>query len=154
AEARRLAHLPSLVASLSLGNVLLSLEGDNAVLGDRVDQLLAVATEQGFPLWLAQGTVYRGYAKAKNGDVAEWSSLLRSGSAAYRATGTEAWMPHYIALLARASEISEQIEESLTLLDEALQIVERTGERWLAAELYRHKGQLLLRQRHPEAAEE
>jgi predicted ATPase len=30
----------------------------------------------------------------------------------------------------------------------------RTGERWFAAELNRHKGQLLLRQEHPEAAEE
>jgi predicted ATPase len=39
-------------------------------------------------------------------------------------------------------------------LDEALQIVERTGERWFAAELNRHKGQLLLRQGHSEAAEE
>jgi len=36
----------------------------------------------------------------------------------------------------------------------ALQIVERTGERWLEAELHRHKGQLLLRQGHPDAAEE
>jgi predicted ATPase len=42
----------------------------------------------------------------------------------------------------------------LTQLDDALQIVERTGERWLDAELYRHKGQLLLRQGHSEAAEE
>jgi predicted negative regulator of RcsB-dependent stress response len=42
----------------------------------------------------------------------------------------------------------------LSLTDEALQIVERTGERWFAAELNRHKGQLLLRQRHSEAAEE
>jgi predicted ATPase len=39
-------------------------------------------------------------------------------------------------------------------LDDALQIVERTGERWFAAELNRNKGQLLLRQGHPEAAEE
>ena len=39
-------------------------------------------------------------------------------------------------------------------MDDALQIVERTGERWLAAELNRHKGQLLLRQGHSEAAEE
>jgi len=31
---------------------------------------------------------------------------------------------------------------------------ERTGEIWLKAELYRRKGQLLLRQGHPEAAEE
>jgi predicted ATPase len=42
----------------------------------------------------------------------------------------------------------------VTTLDEALQIVERTGERWLAAELNRHKGQLLLRQGHTDAAEE
>ena len=38
--------------------------------------------------------------------------------------------------------------------DGALQTVEKTGERWLEAELYRHKGQLLLRQGHPAAAEE
>jgi len=40
------------------------------------------------------------------------------------------------------------------LLDDAFQIVERTRERWLQAELYRHKGELLLRQGHAEAAEE
>ena len=50
--------------------------------------------------------------------------------------------------------ISGQIEEAMSELNDALQIVERTGERWLAAELYRYKGQLLLRQRHSEAAEE
>jgi predicted ATPase len=42
----------------------------------------------------------------------------------------------------------------LALLDDALQIAERTGERWFAAELNRHKGELLLRQGHSEAAEE
>ena len=38
-------------------------------------------------------------------------------------------------------------------MDDALQIAERTGERWFEAELYRHKGQLLLRQGRIEAAE-
>jgi predicted ATPase len=85
----------------------------------------------------------------KNGDVVEGISLLRSGSTAFRVTGTELWMPHHIALLAAACEIAEQLEEPLTLLDEALQIVEGTGERCLAAELNRHKGELLLRQGHP-----
>jgi predicted ATPase len=63
-------------------------------------------------------------------------------------------MPYHIALLARACEIAGQIEEALTQFDEALQIVERTGERWFAAELHRHRGRLLLRQGHSEAAEE
>jgi predicted ATPase len=80
--------------------------------------------------------------------------LLRSGSAAYRATGVETWMPYHIALLARACEIAGQVDEALTSLDDALRIVARTGERWFAAELNRHKGQLRLRQGHSEAAEE
>jgi predicted ATPase len=63
-------------------------------------------------------------------------------------------MPYHIALLVKACEIAGQIEAGLTLLDNALQIVERTGERWPEAELNRHKGQLLLRQGHTEAAEE
>jgi len=41
----------------------------------------------------------------------------------------------------------------VTLVDGALQMAERTGEHWFTAELHRHKGQLLLRQGHAEAAE-
>ena len=69
----------------------------------------------------------------------------------YRVGGVDAL---FFGLLGRASEIAGQIEEALTLLDDALRIVERTGERWLAAELNRHKGQLLLQQGHSGAGEE
>jgi class 3 adenylate cyclase/predicted ATPase len=153
-EARKLAHPPTLALSLALGTVLLSLVGDNAGLTERTDQLIAVTTEQGFPRWRAMGTIYGGWLEVKKGDVPEGMSLLRNGSAAYSATGAEAWMPHYIGLIAAASEIAGQIEEAVTLLDDALQLVERTGDRWFAAELHRHKGQLLLRQGDSEAAEE
>jgi class 3 adenylate cyclase/predicted ATPase len=154
AEALRLAHPPSLAVYLSVSTRLVLLVGDSAALGERADQLVAVATEQGFPHWHAEGTIFRGWARVKNGDVAEGISLLRGGCAAYRATGAELWMPHYTALIAGACEIAGQIEEAVSLLDDALRIAERTGERWFAAELNRHKGQLLLRQGHSEAAEE
>jgi predicted ATPase len=113
-----------------------------------------VATEQGFPFWRAVGTIYRGWVKVNNGNAVEGISVLRTGLTAFRATGAETVVPHFIALLATACEIAGQIRESLILLDEALRIVERTGERWFEAELNRHKGQLLLRQGHSEAAEE
>jgi predicted ATPase/class 3 adenylate cyclase len=154
AEARRLAHPLSLAVSLTWGSRLLSLLGENAALEERADHLVAVATEQGFPVWRALGTIHRGWVTVRNGDVTAGISLLRSGSTACRATGTEMFAPHHLALLAEACEIAGQIEESLTLLDDALQIVERTGERWFAAELNRHKGRLLLQQGHTEAAEE
>jgi predicted ATPase len=154
AKARRLAHPHSLAVSLSLGAVPLFFVGDDPALDERAGQLAAAATEQGFPYYLASGTICRGWAKVNNGDVAEGISLLRCGSNAYRATGAVAWMPYILTFLARAYEIAGQIEEGLTLLDNALQLAERTAERWFAAELNRHKGQLLLRQGHAEAAEE
>jgi predicted ATPase len=154
AEARRLAHPPSLAVALAVGAALLSLVGDNAALDEWAGQLIAVTTEQGFTHWRVMGIICRGWAKVKTGDVTEGMSLLRSASAAYRCTGGELWMPYFIALLAGACEIGGQVEEALTLLDDALQIVERTGERWFAAELNRQKGQLLLRQGHPQVAEE
>src|SRR6516165_7607483 len=62
--------------------------------------------------------------------------------------------PHIMVLLAAACEIAGEIKEGLTVLDESIQIIERTGERWLEAELNRHKGHLLLRQGQTDAAEE
>jgi class 3 adenylate cyclase/predicted ATPase len=154
AEALTLAHPPSLAASLAMGARLLSLGGDNAALDERAGQLIAVATEQGFPFYRALGTIYRGWGKARTGDVAEGISLLRSGSSAYGATGAETRISYHIALLAMACEIARQVEEALSLLENALQIAEKLGERWFAAELYRHKGQLMLRQGDSKAADE
>src|SRR5262249_15988864 len=70
AEAWRLAYLPSLTTSLSLGARLLSLVGENVALSKRAGELIAVATEQGFPVERAIGTIYRGWAKVKNSDLA------------------------------------------------------------------------------------
>jgi predicted ATPase len=154
AEARRLGHPPSLAAGLTIGAVLLSFGGEDAALNERAEELVAVTAEQGFPHWGALGTMLRGCAEVKNGDLTEGMSLLDSGLAAFRATGAVLLAPLFISHLAGACAIAGHIGEGLALLDDALQIVERTGERWLAAELNRHKGQLLLTQGHVEAAEE
>ena len=103
---------------------------------------------------LLQGTIYSGWVSVKKGKTAEGMAFLRSGLAAYRATGAEQWMPHYTALLASACEAAGQVRQALALVDDALQITERTREGWFAAELNRNKGQLLLRQGHSEIAEE
>jgi predicted ATPase len=153
AEAERLAHPPTSSTIWATSSSVLWLFGDDATLHQHADELVAVATDQGFPHWSALGSIFRGWVTVKNGDLTEGISLIRSGCAAYRATGAELWMTHYIGLLARACEIAGQVEETVSQLDEALEIVERTGERWFEAELNRHSGQLLLRQGHSEAAE-
>jgi predicted ATPase len=69
---------------------------------------------------------------------------MQQGLAAWRATGAETLRPYFLALLAEASAQMEQREEGLTLLAEALAVVNDTGERRWEAELYRLKGELLL----------
>jgi len=154
AAARELAHSPTLALSLGLGTTMLSLFGDIAALDQRAEELIAVATEQGFPQWRALGTICRGWVKVQNGDATEGISLLRYGLSTFRVGGAEVGLPHFIILLARAYEIAGQVEEAVNLLDEALQNVARTGERRDEAEANRHKGRLLARQGHTEAAEE
>jgi predicted ATPase len=116
--------------------------------------MAAVALKHGFSYWRAVTLYNNGWIKVNNRDVSEGILLLRSGLAAFRATGAEAWTPYLLSGLAKGCEIAGQIEESLTLLEEALQIIGRTGERWFASELDRHKGRLLLQQGHAEAAED
>ena len=54
--------------------------------------------------------------------------------------------PCFLALLAEAQGTMGQPAEGLTTLTEALTLVDTTGERWYAPELYRLKGELLLQQ--------
>ena len=153
-EAERLSHPASLTLSCIFDAILLVLIGHNAALDARAGELIRTATEHGFALYRAQGQIFRGWAMVKRGNVSEGINLLRSGLGAYRATGSEVWMPHYRALLATAVEIAGEVEEAAALFDDALEAIERTGERWFEAELNRHKGELLLRQGHRDMAEE
>jgi class 3 adenylate cyclase/predicted ATPase len=154
AEARRLSHPPSLAGSLVYSGRLHTLAGNDAALEEHADEMVVVTTEQDFPHWHAIGTVYRGWARLRNGHVAEGISLLSGGSTAALAAGTRAWRPFFLSLLARAQEIAGQVDEAAALLDDALASIEETQERWLEAEVNRHKGRLLLRQGHRTAAEE
>jgi predicted ATPase len=143
-----------LAQSLTFGTRLLSEYGDNAALAHRAEQFCALATEQGFSVWRAQGTMYHGLSKVADGDVPEGMRLLRAGLADYRACASEAETAIYNALLARACEIVGQMDEASALLDDALLVLERAGERRFAAELRRRKAQLVLRQGHSQAAED
>jgi class 3 adenylate cyclase/predicted ATPase len=153
-EAHRLAHPPTLTIALSTDARLLSLAGDSKALGERADQLIAVATENDFPLYRTLGTIYRGWVQVSTGDLSAGRSLLRDASSAYGATGAMTRTPYHLALVAAACEMAGELEEALFLLDEALRVAERIGERWFAAELHRHKGRLMQRQGNAAAAED
>jgi class 3 adenylate cyclase/predicted ATPase len=123
-EARRLAHPATLASALGQGAKLLPFDGDNAVLDEWVDEMVAITTDQGLPHWRAGTTIYQGWAKVKRHNISEGISLLRSGLNAFRAIGAEMWMPQFIAFLATAHQIAGEVGEALVLLDDALEVVD------------------------------
>ena len=106
--------------------------------------LITLATEQGFPVYLAQERVRQGWALAVQGQIKEGISQIRQGLDAWRAMGMELWRPRWLALLVEAYGKGGQVEEGLTVLAEALAAVNRSEERMYEAELWRLRGELTL----------
>jgi predicted ATPase len=108
------------------------------------DAVITLATEQGFPQWLAAGTVFQGWALAAQGQAEAGIAQLRQGLAAWRATGAEIGRPRWLTLLAEAYGRVGQPEAGRTVLAEALALVEQTGQRIYEAELHRLQGELMV----------
>lgn len=110
------------------------------------EEAIALATESGLSMILAWATITRGWAFAEQGKLEEGVVQMRQGLAALRATGAELSRPTWLGAIAKACGEMGQIEGGLSLLNEALAIADKTGERFYEAELYRLKGELLLAQ--------
>jgi predicted ATPase len=144
ALAQELSHPLSLTLALEFAAILHQFRREGQAAQKRAEAAITLSIEQGFPYWLAEGTIRRGWALAEQKQVEEGITQIRQGLASYQATGAEVLRSYYLALLAEACAKGGQSEEELSILAEALALVYKTGERFYEAELYRLKGELLL----------
>jgi predicted ATPase len=144
--ARELSHPHSLAIVLNHGAWVHHHRREEHGAKEQAEAAIALSTEHGFAQRVAVGTMLRGWALAEQEQGEEGIAQIRQGLTAYRATGAELMRPYFLALLTEAYGKMEQPEEGLTALAEALATVDKTGERWWEAELYRLKGELTLRQ--------
>jgi predicted ATPase len=144
--AQQSAHPYSLSFVLSFAATLHQFRREVRAVHERAEASIIVATEQGFPVWMAWGSLLGGWALAYQGKAKEGIAQINQGIMAWRATGAENLRPYYLALLTEAHGIMGQPEAGLTVLAEALMVVDTTGARFYEPELYRLKGALLLQQ--------
>jgi predicted ATPase len=142
-RARELSHPFSLANVLLLAAPVHQLRWEGQAAQERAEALVMLCNEQGFVQFLAGGTILQGWALAEQGQHEEGIAQIRQGLAAYQATGAELWRPYFLALLVAAYRKAGQNEEGLAVVAGALTVVDKTGERWYEAELYRLKGELL-----------
>jgi predicted ATPase len=144
--AHALAHPFSLANALRFATTLHQCRREPQAAHARGAACVGLADAQGFAEVLAEATILRGWALAAQGQGTEGMAHMRQGLAAYRASGTARQQPYYLALLAEASASLGRTAEGLSVLAEALALVDRIGEHGWGADLHRLQGELLLAQ--------
>jgi predicted ATPase len=110
------------------------------------EAVIDISREHGLALYGAMASIMQAWTASKQGGAQEAIAQIHEGLAALDATGTFLVRPHFLALLAEVLAKVNQIDEALLLLDSAMAMINSKGERYYEAELYRLKGELLLKQ--------
>ncbi len=112
---------------------------------EMAETMLRYADEHGLPYYAGIGKIMLGWSLALQGNATSGVAQMRKGLAELRAAETEQQRANYLGLLADALNQAGRREEGLQTLVEAFEAIETSGERFSEAELYRIKGELLLR---------
>lgn len=153
--ARQLEHPFSLGFALGIaGCVIHLLCGKYDLALADAEKLLQLWEEQGFPLYRAWGLCVKGRVLTERGRMEEGLASLREGVTACKEMGIMASHTQQLANFIEACRNAGEIKEGLSVAEEALRLVEESGERHFEAELYLRKGELLMEDGSHVAAED
>ncbi|HEY7749534.1 MAG TPA: adenylate/guanylate cyclase domain-containing protein [Aestuariivirgaceae bacterium] len=145
AHSAELTHFNTTAFALVWACVLDQLRRDRQAVRERSESLISLCTEQRLFFWLATGHMFHGWALADGGEPAAGIAELRQGLAAWRAIGSEYFLPKLIEMQVEAQyRAGEPAGPALDLLSDALSVADKTGEGWLVPELHRLRGNFLL----------
>jgi predicted ATPase len=153
AVARALSHPHSLALVLHSATWVHQLRRELLIMQERIAELLALTSQEGFAYWTAQGTMWQGWLLSAQGKHAPGIAQILQGLTARQATGASPYRASHFALLAWAHGKAGQVEDGLRVVAEALARADSTGDRAYAAELYRLKGELLVQQHPPDPSQ-
>jgi tetratricopeptide (TPR) repeat protein len=141
--AKELNDMSSLAFALYFAAGLARFERNPAEVERLTSDLIELSTRYNFAFWLPGANVLRGWARSASGDTAEGISSIEQGIEDYRATGSIAGMPMWLALKAEALHLAGRTSEALEAIKEAEALAERFEVRWWYAELHRLRGVFL-----------
>ena len=126
--------------------------GDWRATRKHTEAAAALAREHGFAQLAAWAAALRGWALAAAGEIDEGVAIARDGISALRDLGSRDFTTYFLGVLAETLVVARDDAAALDVVAEALDAVERMGERFYAAELHRLRGELLRAIRHDASA--
>jgi predicted ATPase len=94
-----------------------------------------------------------GWALAELAKADDRVRQIREAIGGLSAGPGELWRSYFLAQLAEACEKADCVSEGLAAIAEALEFIQQNGERWWEAEIFRLRGELLLKQNESNATE-
>jgi predicted ATPase/class 3 adenylate cyclase len=149
ALARALSHPFSIAYALALSAGLHHLRREGEASLTLANEYLRLSTENGFERMSAFGVVDRGSALIELNRAEQGIVQLEEGIAKARATRSEYTLASYLAALGNGYGKAGRAAEGLAAVAEGLDASEKSGERSFEAELYRLRGELLLKHDAP-----
>jgi tetratricopeptide (TPR) repeat protein len=145
--AQRLGDTQSSIHAFSFGAEVHHIRRDPQQIEAFVTRVLPLLSENGSAVAVANAMMLRGWARVKLGEIENGLGIMREGLAAWRQTGSAFRIPERLARAADAYRLANHPDEAMAIIAEALN---RSDDRWLAPELHRIQGELLLDAGHNE----
>jgi predicted ATPase len=150
-DARAIANASTLIFALSITSLSHIFCGNYARAKVQIDELIALAGEES-AFWNAYRILIQGWLLALGGEASGAVNMISSGITAWRSTGSQLWMPMWSAYLGKAYAESGALEGASLWINEALNEIEATSQRWCEAEVNRIAGELELLSPESDAA--
>jgi len=141
--AHEAAHEYTLAYTLVLLSWFHHFRRESALAQELAEEAIAICVKHGLALWLAWGTITRGWVLATQGQEAGIAQIHQSLAAA-QAAEAGVFRTFQLTMLAEPYDAVGQPAAGLAALEGALALVEKNEERFWEAEIYRLKGELLL----------
>jgi len=151
--ARTLSHPLSLTGAEFFLGVVQQFRHEAGAAQKTAERAIALSIEHGFAFWLGVATILRGSAMAQQRLEEDGIVQIEKGLSAYRLTAAEIGGPRWLSWLAEACIESGRLNDGLGVLAEALAGVKETEGHQYEPEIYRLRGELLLKQNHSNAGE-
>lgn len=146
ALAEQLDHPMSIVFATHWTGIIHFFRGEYAQCYERSQATLRLARSKNYGLFVAYAQMFEAFSQFYLGAPAE--PLLMQVQRVIQqilATGADFTMPFTYSLVAEMQAQMNRLDEAAVTLNKAIQLMETCGEYWCASELFRHRGELLMR---------
>ena len=149
-NARETGHATTLMYALfhAIDNLIRC--GNYAAANTQVDELIALADERAAPYWKALATAMRGWLFALTGKASDAVPAITSAITSLRSTGATLYEPEHLWHLAIAYAELGKLDDAERCIDDAIQRVARSREKWCEAEVNRIAGEIALKSLAPD----